>query len=697
MSASDAPRRATPNRLGQETSPYLLQHAYNPVDWYPWGPEALELARTLDKPIFLSIGYSACHWCHVMEHESFENPQIAALMNQHFINIKVDREERPDLDQIYMTAVQLMTGRGGWPMSVFLSPNLKPFFGGTYWPPAAQRGMPGFPDILHGVQDAWSTRRADVNESAERLTAAIIEGSIPQGDPSPLTADLMRSAATVLCERADRREGGFGGAPKFPHSMDLRVLLRAWRRFGDQDALAVVTLTLDKMAAGGIYDHLGGGFHRYSTDTRWLAPHFEKMLYDNALLVPLYLEAWQATHNADYLRVVRETLDYVIREMTHPEGGFYSTQDADSEGIEGKFFVWSEAEILSILGPDSGRIFCICYDVSQHGNWEETNILNRRLTPSQAAEKLNLSESDLEQLLADSRHKLLAVRSLRIWPGRDEKILTSWNGLMLSAFAQAAQVLSEPRYARAAQRAADFLLTTLKQPDDRLWHAFKDGQARLNGYLDDYACAIDGLVDVFQAVQEVRYLTAAMRLAEQLRTQFEDPTAGGFFYTSHDHEALIARHKDVQDNATPSGNSMAATALLRLGRLTGRSDLEAVAERTLKLLSAVAQRYPSAAGQTLAALDFWLGPTFEVALIAGTTNTAEFTEMLRTIYDNFIPNKVVAIRATDLSDADLPGELALIKGKPARGGQPTAYICEHGTCGMPRVGAAALAQALSKK
>ncbi len=697
MSAFNTPRRAEPNRLGQETSPYLLQHAYNPVDWYPWGSEALELSRTLDKPIFLSIGYSACHWCHVMEHESFENPQIAALMNQHFINIKVDREERPDLDQIYMTAVQLMTGRGGWPMSVFLSPTLKPFFGGTYWPPAAQRGMPGFPDVLQGVHEAWSTRRQEVYESAERLAAAIVEDSIPKGDPSPLTADLILNAATVLCQRADRREGGFGAAPKFPHSMDLRVLLRAWKRFGDEDALAIVTLTLDKMTAGGIYDHLGGGFHRYSTDTRWLAPHFEKMLYDNALLVPLYLEAWQATHNADYLRVVRETLDYVLREMTHSEGGFYSTQDADSEGVEGKFFVWSEAEILSILGPDDGRTFCVCYDVSTHGNWEETNILNRRKTSAEAAQLLNIPETELETLLAASRQKLFAVRSQRIWPGRDEKILTSWNGLMLSAMAQAAQVLDEPRYALAARRAADFLLATLRQPDDRLWHVFKDGQARLNGYLDDYACAVDGLIDVFQAVQDAQYLTAATRLAEQLRTQFEDSSEGGFFYTSHDHEALIARQKDVQDNATPSGNSMAATALLRLGRLTGRSDLETVAERTLKLLSPVAKRFPTAAGQTLAALDFWLGPTFEVALIEGTSTAPPLAEMLRTIHDMFIPNKVVAIRTSTMSDTDLPAELALLKGKPSRGGQSTAYICDHGTCGMPQVGAVALARTLSKK
>jgi uncharacterized protein YyaL (SSP411 family) len=421
------------------------------------------------------------------------------------------------------------------------------------------------------------------------------------------------------------------------------------------------------------------------------------MLYDNALLVPLYLEAWQATHNDDYLRVVRETLDYVLREMTHPDGGFYSTQDADSEGVEGKFFVWSEAEILSILGPDSGRTFCVCYDVSTHGNWEETNILNRRKTHADAAQELNIAEDNLEKLLADGRQKLFAVRSKRVWPGRDEKILTSWNGLMLSAIAQAAQVLAEPRYAEAARRAADFLLHTLKQPDDHLWHTFKDGRARLNGYLDDYACAIEGLIDVFQAVQDSKYLAAATRLAEQMRAQFEDTEAGGFFYTSHDHEELIARQKDIQDNATPSGNSMAATALLRLGRLTGRNELENVAERTLQMLSGLARRYPNAAGQTLTAIDFWLGPTFEIALIEGNASSADFAEMQRAIYDSFIPNKVVAIRPSTMTDANIPADLTLLKGKPSRGGQSTAYVCEHGTCGMPQVGAAALARALFKK
>ncbi|MDB5388549.1 MAG: hypothetical protein JWM11_4195 [Planctomycetaceae bacterium] len=703
-----APRRSVANRLGQETSPYLQQHAHNPVDWFPWGNEALTLARDLDKPIFLSIGYSACHWCHVMEHESFENPEIADLMNRHFINIKVDREERPDLDQIYMAAVQLMTRRGGWPMSVFLTPKLKPFYGGTYWPPVASRGMPGFRDILHGVHDAWTNRRAEVSENAERLTTAIVEDSIPQPDDTPLKPDLIHHAATVACQRADRRYGGFGPAPKFPHSMDLRVLLRAWKRFGDTDALEVVKLTLDQMAAGGIYDQLGGGFHRYSTDERWLAPHFEKMLYDNALLVPVYLEAWQATGNADYLRVVRETLDYVLREMTHPEGGFYSTQDADSEGVEGKFFVWTEAEILQLLGPDDGRVFDVCYDVTVHGNWEETNILNRPKPHAEAAKELGLSEFDLSVRLQNCREKLFAVRSKRIWPGRDEKILAGWNGLMFSAMAQAAQVLDEPKYAVGAERAADFVLSQLQPKPGRLLHVYKDGQAKFNAFSDDYACVIDGLVDVFQATQNVRHLKSALKFAETLRSLFEDVKDGGFFFTSHDHEELIARQKDLQDNATPSGNSMAATALLRLGRLTSRQDLEKTAERTLQLSSSLAKRYPNAAGQMLLALDFWLGPTYEVAIIegskppqaAGSSATSppptQLADLLKAVHQKFVPNKVLAIRHASTTDANLPAELSVLKGKPARGGQATAYICQHGTCGMPQTDPVAVQDFLCK-
>lgn len=696
MKPTPTSRRIQPNHLGGETSPYLLQHAWNPVDWYPWGTEALELARSQQKPIFLSIGYSACHWCHVMEHESFENEQIAALMNQHFVNIKVDREERPDLDQIYMTAVQLMTGRGGWPMSVFLTPELKPFYGGTYWPPVASRGMPGFGDILSGVQDAWVERPDEVESSAERLTAAIRNDSRTAIPPAPLSVELLKKATAYLYERADRRLGGFGAAPKFPHSMDLRVLLRAWKRFRHEEALSIVTLALDQMSQGGIYDHLGGGFHRYSTDDRWLVPHFEKMLYDNALLVPVYLEAWQATGNEQYVRIVRETLEYVLREMTHPQGGFYSAQDADSEGVEGKYFIWSEAEVLQILGPEVGPVFADHYDITQQGNWEGSNILNRSVSSARLTKSSPISEQDLDVILSAARGKLLAARSKRVSPGRDEKVLTSWNGMMIAAMAEAAQVLQEERYLQGARRAADFLLGVLQSSPGRLWHTHKDGQSKLNAYADDYACAIDGLVNVFQATQEIRYLDAALSLADTLRNQFEDPLEGGFFFTSHDHESLLVRQKESQDNATPSSNSMAAYALLKLARLADRPDLEQVAIKTLETLAPFAHSYPSASGQALLALDFYLGPAFEIVLVEGQPESKDLPVLLTSIHQQFVPNKVLVIKRQFMGEAATDHPLKLARGKPARGSVTTAYVCQQGTCGMPQTTVDGLLKALSR-
>jgi uncharacterized protein len=690
--SSDASRPH--NRLIHETSPYLRQHAQNPVDWYPWGPEALSAAKKLDRPIFLSIGYSACHWCHVMEHESFENETIAAVMNAHFICIKVDREERPDLDQIYMNAVQLMTRRGGWPRSVFLTPDLKPFFGGTYWPPETRMGMAGFHEILLKVQAAWVARRGELNHSAEELTAAVREIAAMAGERSVLDESLLRGAMQRLISIADRRHGGFGGAPKFPHSMDIRLLLRCQKRFSDPDALAVSRLTLDKMAGGGIYDHLGGGFHRYSTDERWLAPHFEKMLYDNALLVPAYLEAFQATGEADYARVVRETLDYVLREMTQPEGGFCSTQDADSEGEEGKFFVWSQDEIDRLLGPDDARLFKYCYDVTPEGNWEEKTILNRPKPHAQAAKVLGVEEAKLSEALARCRQKLLDVRSRRIPPGRDDKVLVSWNGMMISAFAAAAQVLGDERYAKAAREAADFLLRTMRTKDGTLRHSYKDGQARYNAYLDDYACLIDGLFDLYQATFEARYLDDAVALAEKMIALFHDDRDEGFFYTSSDHEELIARNKEAHDGSTPSGNSMAAWTLLRLGRLCGRSDFEETAVSTLEFLSSVLAQSPTAAAQALLALDFLLGPTQEVAIIDG-TRPEESTEVLQTLHRRFLPNKIVIRKSAAISDEQLPATLApLLKGKVSRGGNATIYLCDHGTCGLPVIGVQGLEEAL---
>jgi hypothetical protein len=682
------------NRLGEESSPYLLQHAENPVDWYPWGPEALSIARRDDRPIFLSIGYSACHWCHVMEHESFENEQIAASMNRYFVNIKVDREERPDLDQIYMNSVVALSGRGGWPMSVFLTPELKPFFGGTYWPPASRMGLPGFGDVIEQVHKAWQTRRDDVLEGANQLTDAVIKMGSPHSQAAPLSESLLEQATAQLLHSADRNYGGFGNAPKFPHSMDIRLLLRSWKRFDNADALWVATRTLERMSRGGIYDHLGGGFHRYATDSKWLVPHFEKMLYDNALLVSAYLEAYQATNNADYARVVRETLDYVQREMTHPDGGFYSTQDADSEGVEGKFFVWSAEEIAEHLGKEQAEIFNGCYDVTPSGNWEGTNILNRVQTDAQAAQSHRLDEAELARRLAGCRETLVEVRRNRIAPGRDEKILTSWNGLMIAAMAQAAQVLGEETYQHASRRAADFVLEQMQSEGGRLLHAYKNGRARFNAYLDDYACLIDGLVDAFQATCETRFLDRALELAEQMIAHFRDRDSGGFFYTSDDHETMIARNVDSQDNATPSGNSMAATALLRLGRITGQDKFLRTGEETLERLSGQLKNFPVAAGQALVALDFLLGPTYEIAVVDG-DRPGETGQVLSNIHRRFLPNKVVLRKGDDRSAGSVAPPLkSLLDGKSAVDGNVTTYVCQHGTCQPPVVGIDPLQAAL---
>lgn len=687
MSASSEARRA--NRLIHETSPYLLQHAYNPVDWRPWGAEAFEAARQLDRPIFLSVGYSACHWCHVMEHESFENPEIARLLNEHFISIKVDREERPDVDQIYMTAVQLMTQRGGWPMSVFLTADGRPFFGGTYWPPTSRMGLPGFRDILARLNQIWTTQRDEVLAAGERLTAAVARVSQQSYPDGELSLDVLRQARDELLGSLDRVYGGFGGAPKFPHPMDVRLLLRCWRRFGDEQAWQGARLTLDRMAGGGMYDHLGGGFHRYSTDARWLVPHFEKMLYDNALLTPAYLEAWQIEHqlrgvaaaDSNDVRVVRETLDYVLREMTSPEGGFYSTQDADSEGEEGRFYVWSEQEIQTALDPEAARLFCYVYDVTPGGNWERVNILNRPKTLEQAARVLNIDAEDLAASLARSRATLYDLRSRRVAPGRDDKVLVSWNGLMISALALAGRVLAEPRYVSAAASAATFLLSQVRDESGRLRHSYKDGRARFSACLDDYAALIDAFVELHQATDDARWLESGVQLAEEMAAHFSDP-AGGFYYTADDHERLITRVKDQQDNATPSGNSLAATALLRLGRLTARGDLEEAGYRTLQSMSGLLSEHPRAAAQALLALDFHLGPSFEVAIVDGPDRAVadEFRARLAT---RFAPHVISVRRPAGAEEANLPTVLQPLFAQRPATGSTQFFICERGACRRP--------------
>ncbi len=687
------PQQGT-NRLVHETSPYLKQHAHNPVDWYAWGPEALERARRLDRPIFLSIGYAACHWCHVMEHESFEAPEIARILNEHFVSIKVDREERPDLDQIYMTAVQVLNhGQGGWPMSVFLTPALQPFFGGTYYPPEDHYGRPGFRRVLLTLADWWENRRGEVTQSATQITEYLQNAGQAERSEGRLEPQLLQNALDTLARAFDARDGGFGSAPKFPHPMELRLLLRAWQRFGDEQALAMARLTLDRMAMGGIYDQLGGGFHRYSTDARWLVPHFEKMLYDNALLTPAYLEAYQATGAPFYREVAEETLGWVHREMTSPEGPFYSTLDADSEGEEGKFYVWSAEEIDQLLGKDLADLFGTVYDVNPGGNWEGHTILHRMKDYSQYARLLGLPEAELRRRLEEAKRALLEVRSRRVWPGRDEKVLTSWNGLMIAAFAQAAQVLDQPAYAETAARAADFLLQRLRTSDGRLLRTYSAGaEPKLNAYLEDYAFLIDGLVSLYEATFAPRWIVAALDLTRVLVEQFWDAREGGFFYTGRDHEELIVRTKDPQDSSIPSGNSMAVMALLRLAKLTGQRDLQEKAETTLQLFQGLMARSPLAAGQMLLALDFHLGPVQELVVV-GDPAAAETRRALQVIRSRFRPHQVVALKATEGMAENQEAVIPLLQGK-GKVGAVTTYICQNFTCQAPLVGVEPLEAAL---
>jgi len=678
-----------PNHLANETSPYLLQHKNNPVDWYPWGPEALQRAKTEIKPIFLSIGYSACHWCHVMEHESFENQAIAKLLNASFVCIKVDREERPDLDQIYMNAVQMLTGRGGWPMSVFLTPDLKPFYGGTYFPPHRRGGSPGFDDVLNSISHAWSANRDQAVAMADKLTAAMAQ--LDQGDSAgQLPADITAKAAQKLRSSFDPTYGGFGGAPKFPSSMALQFLLRYWHRKRDQSALNMVQVSLDHMAAGGIYDHVGGGFARYSVDARWLVPHFEKMLYDNALLAATYLDAFQVSGKKDYARVVRETLDYILRDMTGPTGGFYSTEDADSEGVEGKFYTWTPDQLGEVLDAKAADTFARVYDVTEAGNFEHTNILHLPKTLKQQADLLGRELGDLTAELDASRAKLFATREKRIHPHKDDKVIVAWNGLMIDTMARAGAALDEPRYVQAAAKAADFLLSDLRRKDGRLLHTWRNGQAKLDAYLDDYTCLANGLVSLYEATFESRYLDEAIALVKIVLEKFADPQVddkddhkkkgGGFYFTAEDQETLIVRSKDFADNAVPSGNSMAATVLVRLGKITGKQDYLDAAQGAMLPTVELMGRAPVATGQMLIAVDLLLGPTYEMVL-AGDLAEAATREVLADLRHRYLPNKVLVLAGKKPSAALND----LLIGKSMQSGTPTLFVCEGHTCQSPAI------------
>ncbi|HEV2799227.1 MAG TPA: thioredoxin domain-containing protein [Pyrinomonadaceae bacterium] len=667
------------NRLQNETSPYLLQHAHNPVDWYPWGEEALGRARAENKPILLSIGYSACHWCHVMERESFENEEIARLMNEHFVNIKVDREERPDLDQIYMNAVQLMLGHGGWPLTVFLTPDLVPFYGGTYFPPEDRYRLPGFPRVLAGVADAYHSRPEEIAETTTSFLNELRRMNVAYESDEPLNTEVLDAAASALARSYDKRHGGFGGAPKFPASMNLEFLLRAHARTGDAEALQMVTHTCRKMAEGGLYDQLGGGFHRYSTDAHWLVPHFEKMLYDNALLSRLYLHAFQATGDDFFRRIAVETFDYVIREMTDAGGAFYSTQDADSEGVEGKFFVWTVEELEELLGAEDGRLVAAYYGATAEGNFEEKNILNVPRTAHEVAAELNVTVERLLETVERSRPRLFAAREERIKPGRDEKAIAAWNGLMLTSFAEASSVLERADYRRIAERNAEFILTTLRR-EGALLHVYKDGQAKHHGYLDDYACVAAGLLALYEATGTVRWLGECLSLTEQMCEEFWDEAEGGFFYTSTKGEQLIVRNKDFMDNATPAGNSVAAELLLRLALLTENQEYARRAVTIFRLLRNQMVRYPTAFGYLLGALDFHLSTPKEIVIV-GQPGADDSQALLREVWRRYLPNKVVAQTAE--RDEEALSLVPLVRERPALGGRATAYVCENYSCLQP--------------
>jgi uncharacterized protein len=666
------------NRLIHETSPYLLQHAHNPVDWYPWGDEAFQKAKSENRPILLSIGYSACHWCHVMERESFEDEKIAALMNELFVSIKVDREERPDLDEIYMNAVQMLTGRGGWPMTVFLTPEGKPFYGGTYFPPEDRQGMPGFQRILVGVAQAYRERPQDVEKSVGQILTALERMSQSSESQRNFSPDIIRETAEQIVRAYDSEHGGLGRAPKFPNAGVYELFLRHYQHSKNQAFLDRVTHTLTKMADGGIYDHLGGGFHRYSVDEKWLVPHFEKMLYDNAQLVRIYAQVYCLTGNPHFKRVTEETADYLLREMLHSEGGFYSTQDADSEGEEGKFFVWTPDEISRIIGDEAGEIFCRIYDVTEYGNFEEKNILHPILTLDQASKLFRLEIGTIEGLIAEAKRKLFEVREKRIKPFRDEKIVLSWNGLMLSGLAEAIKISPQPRYIEAVNRTVDFIITKMFR-DGHLLHVHKDGVAKHLGYLDDYAFVAVGLLDLYETTFDRANLARAVQLAQTMLDEFWDDTNGSFFYTGKSHERLISRAKPAFDGSVPSGNAMATQFLLRLYHLTGTEDYLKRVEKVLHSYYDAMESQPFGFAHMLCALDLYLNKPKEIVVV-GKRDDPATAELIKEIHSLYLPNKTL-----QLADPGEPLEKIspLLEGKRQVDDKPTVYVCHNFTCSQP--------------
>jgi uncharacterized protein len=669
-----------PNRLARETSPYLLQHRDNPVDWFPWGPEALERARAEDRPILLSVGYSACHWCHVMEHESFADAEIAAVMNEHFVNIKVDREERPDVDSLYMEAVQQMTGHGGWPMTVFLTPEGEPFYGGTYYPPTPRHGLPSFRQVLLGVHDAWTHRRDQVRRSAGELRAGLERGLSVNPEPGRLDESLLQRAFHRIASRFDARWGGFGEAPKFPQPMTLELLLRHDLSTGAPEAVAMVERSLTEMANGGMYDHLGGGFHRYSVDARWLVPHFEKMLYDNALLSRVYLHGYQVTGRVDFLAVVEEVLGYVTREMTHSGGGFFSSQDADSEGVEGKFYVWSPAEIDEALGPEHGLLFRLYYGVGETGNWEGSSILNVPRPAEVVAAEVEMPVDRLLEIVSRGRTLLYEIRSRRIPPARDEKIVTSWNALMLHSYAEAGRVLDRADLLEIAVQNAEFLLGALRT-GGRLKRTWRDGTARIDAFLEDHATLLDALVEVYFATFDLRWIDEARWMADRVIDLFWSEEEGVFYDTARDAESLVIRPRAIYDNATPSGTSAAVRGLMRLARLVGEVRYERVGTRVMESLGEVAAQVPQGFGHLLCSVSDHLRPPLEIVVV-GDPGSEDTRALLAPLRRRFLPGATFAMRPPDAGEEDIAG-IPLLAGRTTLQGRATAYVCRRYTCRRP--------------
>ncbi|HKJ39911.1 MAG TPA: thioredoxin domain-containing protein [Anaerolineales bacterium] len=665
------------NHLTKENSPYLLQHSNNPVDWYPWGEEALTKAKVEKRPIFLSIGYAACHWCHVMAHESFEDQQTAAIMNENFVNIKVDREERPDIDSIYMQATVAMTGSGGWPMSVFLTPDLRPFYAGTYFPPVRRYNMPSFKEVLLSIAQTWRDETQEVDRVGDQVLQHIRPPLQSIENKNALTVEALEAAIKSLLDSYDWGYGGWGSAPKFPQPMTVEFLLRRATTATSQreQILKASTHTLDAMSRGGMYDVVGGGFSRYSVDNFWRTPHFEKMLYDNAQLALAYLHGYLVTGEVRYRQVCEETLDFVLRELTHSDGGFYSSLDADSEGEEGKFYVWKQDEIQSALGSDF-EFFKAAYDIKPQGNWEGKTILQRALDDSSLAAQFKLDQVSIQQKLSQCHAKLLEVRNTRIRPGTDDKVLVMWNALMLRAFAEAGRYLKRQDYLDTAIRNAHFLLNNL-YVNDRLLRSWRDGQAKHNGYLEDYAGLILALISLYQSDPNKEWYVTALKLADEMVEHFSDPS-GGFFDTRDDHETLLVRPKDIQDNATPSGNALAATALLELSSYGDRTEWRSLVEKMLSNVYDAMLRYPTAFAQWLCAADFAVGPTHEVAII-GDPRDSETQSLVYTLWKSYRPRQATVISAYPPE----PGSPALLKDRPVINGQATAYVCQGFVCLQP--------------